>query len=167
MRGFPFKNIIFRSNLDEAGIIKKLRENITPPTATTAGYWGERNTKTYEGEIRGNHFDIKRIIRYQNSFLPEISGVIVKNPEGTKILVKVKLHILVLILIGLVSAMAIAFLIAICFALSVWGHFQPVVLAPLGIMIFMYLMVTIAFHLECEKSKKDLKEILEAEIESE
>lgn len=166
MNLLPYQNIVFRSELNAVDVSKKLREHIKPETATNSGYWGTRNTKEYEGEISGNNFSIQRIIWFWNSFLPVITGTFIQEPGGTKINMKMRLPTLALISVYLIGVFAIALLIGLATAFYTIGTFSFLLVAPLGFLIFMYLLTTIAFNLECRKSKKDFKKILEAEIES-
>jgi hypothetical protein len=163
MNLLPYQNVVFRSELPADEISKKLREHVKPVTAVSS----VKDTKEYEGEVVGNNFNIQRIIQYRSSFLPVIKGAIIQDSNGTKINVKIGLQTIVLVGVCVLAGLAIVFFMAITFAAVVFRHFNFFFLAPFGFLIFLYLMTTIAFNMECSKSKTDLKKILQAEIEVE
>jgi|SRR6187551_977617 len=53
-------------------------------------------TRPLEGEVGDAVFDVRRIIGYRNSFLPQIRGKISAAPEGSRIAITMRLHPLVL-----------------------------------------------------------------------
>jgi hypothetical protein len=163
MNLLPYQNVVFRSELNVADVSKKIREHIKPVTAVSS----PRNTKEYEGEIVGNTFNIRRIIWHRNSFLPVIKGTITKEPSGTKIQVKFGLNTIVLISVYVFWGLSLTLSIVTVISSLIFAHFALFTLGPLAFLLFMYLLVTISFNFESSKSKKDLKSILEAEIESE
>lgn len=163
MNFLPFENITYHSKLDETKIIRKLKDNVQLSTST--GYGHRERSKRYEGEIGKNSFNIKRIIWYRNSFLPQISGTIISEKEGTRIKVKMRLHLFVLIFICVFCSILVIALLVGLYASFLFNHLGRMTLFPLGMLAFAYLMTIFGFNFESRKSKKDLKEILEAEIE--
>ncbi len=117
--------------------------------------------KPYQGEIGDRAFQIVRIINYRNSFLPLINGRITPEGTGSQIEISMSLHpvvfIFMLVWLGMVGNIGILFLIA---ALSE-GTFEPAALVPLGMFLFVCLLVFVGFKPEAAKAKKFLRELLE------
>src|SRR5688572_9627354 len=90
MKYLPTENITYKTRLSVDAVFKRLEEQVAP--AQSFGIPGGTVSKNYEGEIRPPGFFIKRIIRYQNSFLPRIKGTIEQDFGGTRIHVKMRLH---------------------------------------------------------------------------
>lgn len=166
MKYLPFENITYRSKLDADVIIEKLKKEIEPrKTFRMTGVFGNSNHKPYEGSIEGKTFNISRIIRYQNSFLPKIKGDVNKDINGTRINVKMRLHLFVIIFMfiwfggvgfGCFTVLSIAF---------IKKSFDAIYLLPFGMLLFGYLLVTLGFKYESIKSKKYLSQLFEAEME--
>ena len=161
MNLLPYQDVSFRSGLNAAEVSKKLRGYIKPETATNSGYWGTRNTKEYEGEVGENKFKIQKIIQSLYSVIPVISGTFIQESGGTKINMKMRLSTIPLIAVCAFGGLAIVLFIAISISTYFWAHLNFGFLIPLGFMTFLYLMVTIAFNLECRKSVRDFKILLE------
>lgn len=161
MNLLPYRNVYFRSGYGASEVFNKLRAHIKPQTAITSGYWGKRNTREYEGNVKVNSFTAQRIIQYNNSFLPVIAGTFIEESNGTNISMKMRLSTVTLIGVCAFGGFAIVFFIAISVAAYFFSHINLVFLAPLGLMLFMYALTTIAFNLECKRSERDFKTFLE------
>lgn len=163
MKYLPIENITYKTRLKEEEVLKRLADSIEPEKIRF-GLFDSSATKPYEGQIDGASFRIKRIIRYRNSFLPRISGTIVKDFDGTTINVKMKLHPLVMVFIcfwcGSVGLAGITIM-----AISLRNaSYEPASLIPFGMFIFAYGLTMGCFKYESNKSKSDLQTILEADI---
>lgn len=96
---FPHQTLIIDSPLrpDEAGV--RLAAHVEPRRWIRfhfgAMFGGGPRTRTFEGEVQGSRFTIRRIIRYQNSWRPEIEGWIEPAAQGSRIRVTLRLHRLV------------------------------------------------------------------------
>lgn len=164
MKFLPTENITYKTSLKENEIIRRLSENLEPEKALRFGILSSASTKPYEGHISGNTFEIKRIIRYQNTFLPRINGIIESDFDGITIKVKMRLHVFVLVFLSIwcggVAIGCIAFLSMAFFN----SDFSPAILIPFGMLIFAYALTMGAFKYESIKSKKDLQTMFEADI---
>ena len=164
MKFLPTENIIYKTRLKEDEIINRLSGFIEPKKTFRFGIFSSGSAKSYEGQINGKKFKIKRIIGYRNSFLPRIDGIIEREFDGLTIKVKMRLHIFVIVFLciwcGGVGLACIAFLT------QVFNHsgFNPVALIPFGMLIFVYALTMGGFKFESRKSKKDLQNIFEADI---
>ncbi|WP_113638776.1 hypothetical protein [Nubsella zeaxanthinifaciens] len=164
MKFLPAENIIYKTRLKEDELIRRLSDYIEPEKTFRFGVFGSGSTKSYEGQISGQAFNIKRIISYRNSFLPRINGVIERDFDGLTIKVKMRLHIFVIVFLciwcGGVGLGCLAFLMQ-AFSKS---EFNPATIIPFGMLIFAYALTMGAFKFESNKSKKDLQTIFEAHI---
>ena len=115
---------------------------------------------SFEGEVGIDSFRLRRIIGYRNSFLPDIRGRIMATNGGSTVEGTMSLHPIVLgfmivwfggvLLIG--GAMSVAML-----ARGVW---QPMVLVPLGMLAFGWILTSGAFTFEARKARALLVEML-------
>jgi hypothetical protein len=163
MNFLPTENIIYKTRLKEADVVKRLGDIVEPEKGYRFGF-GTGSTRQYEGQINGQMFNIKRIIGYRNSFLPRINGTIEKNYDGTTIKVKMQLHILIVVFLcvwcggfGLAG-------IAILTQAFRSSEFNAMTLIPVGMLIFVYGLTMGGFKFESVRSKKDLQAIFEADI---
>jgi hypothetical protein len=164
MKFLPTENITYKTRLKEEEVVKRLSDLIEPEKTFRFGIFSSGASKSYEGQINGQTFVIKRIIGYRNSFLPRINGIIERDFDGMTIKVKMRLNIFVIVFLciwcGGVGLGCIAFLIQ-AFGSS---EFNPATLIPFGMLIFVYLLTMGGFKFESNKSKKDLQNIFEADI---
>jgi len=164
MKFLPTENITYKTRLKEEEIIKRLSECVEPEKTFRFGVFSSGSIKSYEGKVNARTFDIKRIIGYQNSFLPRINGIIENEYDGLNIRVKMRLHIFVIVFLcfwcGGVGLACITDLI------QFFGNseFNLASFIPFGMLIFAYGLTMGAFKFESNKSKKDLQRIFEADI---
>tara|TARA_Y100001934_G_C11866151_1_gene546528 strand:+ start:24 stop:533 length:510 start_codon:yes stop_codon:yes gene_type:complete len=168
MKYLPFDNITYRTKLDLDEIQKRINEVIEPKkTFRMTGIFGSNNHKPYEGCVNGNSFSLTRIIGYRNSFLPRINGEIEKDFNGSKINVKMRLHVFVIVFMFIwLGGVGIGCLAVLATGFKFGSQsFEPMSLIPFGMLIFGYALVTGGFKYESIKSKKYLAQLFEAEIE--
>ena len=164
MKYLPRENITYKTKLNEDEVIKRLLNFIEPEKTFSFGIISSGSIKSYEGQINGQTFKIKRIIGYRNSFLPIINGIIEKDYDG-ETTIKVKMRLQIFIIVFLFIWCGGAGLIGIAFLTQAFdgSEFNPAILIPFGMLILVYALVMGAFKFESNKSKKDLQSILEAE----
>ena len=168
MKYLPFENITYQTKLETEEILNRINEIIEPQkTFRMTGIFGCSDHKPYEGNINGNTFNMTRIIRYRNSFLPRIKGGIVKDFGRTKVNVKMRVHTLVIVFMLIwLGGVGIGCIAVLASGFKFGGqNFEPMTLIPFGMLIFGYALVTGGFKYESLKSKKYLAELFEAEIE--
>ena len=145
-------------------VLKQLLENVEPEKTIRLGLFKRDSTKPYEGYITRQTFEIKRVIGYRNSFLPRISGILEEDYDGTRIKVKMRLHVLVIVFLCIWCGFVGIACIAIFSNELSSPEFNPLALFPFGMLIFAYLLTMGGFKFESSSSKKDLQSIFEADI---
>jgi hypothetical protein len=103
---------------------------------SASGWFGPRvdDAMPFVGRIEGNVFRIHRRIRYRNSFLPQVLGVVNATPKGTRLSLTMYLHLLVaLFILAWLSWVGMGALMA----LAHWGtgefRIEPVAMLVMGI----------------------------------
>ncbi len=124
----------------------------------------QKTAKPYEGKIDGRTFQIRRLIRYRNSFRPEIKGEISPDVNGTTINVKMRLHMAVIVFICFWCGFVIYAFFGFLQEARTDPKFMAFLFIPAGMLLFVYILTIAAFSHESSKSKKDLQQLFEAEI---
>ena len=161
----PYQNIVYNTRLTREEILERLNNAIEPKRGLSLSVFKKRpNRKDYEGQVDRNGFKIQRVIQYRNSFLPQITGTFQRGRTGNEVLVKLRLNTFVLVFICLwMGGIAVAGLSTV-FAVSSTSGLGYFSLIPFGMLLFGYLLTTLAFSYEANKSKKDLQEILKGRV---
>jgi hypothetical protein len=157
MKYLPFEHIIYTTHLSKQEIIKRLSDATEPKRNAFAS--NRKSTKEYEGFINDDHFEINRIIRNRNSFLPQIRGSIQENNHKTQIDVKMELHVFVFVFLIFWCLFVLLFLIIVLITVE---KISFDVLIPVGMLVFAYALTMFGFKSESMRSKEDLKKIFEA-----
>jgi len=84
----PLKEIMLVTSLPKDKVEDILKENIQQRPKIKFGFSAPQNQKLFNGIIENNHFEIRRVIYYRNSFLPIIKGNIYEEVKT-----KIKLNI--------------------------------------------------------------------------
>jgi hypothetical protein len=116
----------------------------------------------FEGEVSDREFNVQRTIGYRNSFLPQISGTIDPDPQGSRIAITMSLHPLVLgflvFWLGLVLMMLVLFLLPSHRV----GSAHWAALVPAGMFVFGWALSAGAFTYEVSRAEPLLARILMA-----
>jgi hypothetical protein len=108
----------------------------------------------FRGEIDGTSFKIWRNIHYRNSFLPVLHGSFEQRPDGTRISVRMGLHLFVIAFLAVWAGAAISFALPFT-AVAFWAE-----IGQAGVMVgAAFLMTYAGFWFEAGKSKKVFLEI--------
>jgi len=124
----------------------------------------QNDRKAYEGQVDRDGFKIQRVIQYRNSFLPQITGTFKRGRTGNEVHVKLKLNLFVLIFICLWMGGVTVACLSTLFISNIAGGLGYFSLIPFGMLLFGYLLTTLAFSYEAKKSEKDLLEIFDGRI---
>jgi hypothetical protein len=166
MNWLPYENYYMISPLSPGEVKSRVSEQVSP---TFTGNFFENITKRYpapfKGYVTNNEFKIVPVIVGRNSFIPYIKGKVESTDSGSRV------HITMTLLEPIQIFIAIVFLfLAMAKFLTFFdaiksNSFDPVILAPVGAILFVYIMMILGFTSESVSSKNFLLELLEAEYE--
>jgi len=151
----PWRRYEIFSHLAPAEVVAAMRN------ATERRRWFRRPFRAvqgFEGIVAADSFLVSRIIRYRNSFLPFITGRVEPAAEGTKILISMRPHLLVLVFMAVWMAGPIAIVVFVLFQRGPQG--RSLGLLASGMAAFGYLLCSISFGLEARRALKMLHKIL-------
>jgi hypothetical protein len=114
--------------------------------------------KKFTGKIGEDNFLISRIIRYNNSFLPVIEGVIYPSAYGSKIHITMRLNKFVLGFWVFWMSMVLLVTIVLLQAILLKQKFENLI--PLLMLLFGYFLCIIPFNFEVNKAKRILDSII-------
>ncbi|QNR25195.1 hypothetical protein [Croceimicrobium hydrocarbonivorans] len=154
----PHSDLQLKSPLSESEVCQYLEENLEAKKALRFNSKGTYR-RAFEGELKGKNFEIRRTINYQNSFLPKIIGTIRSSGPNTEIHLKMRLPKGRLLFLGVWFAMILFFLIPNLVSPPETEQLIILQLGPIAMLIFAYLLSTIAFQYEVSKAKRILEEI--------
>lgn len=163
MNFLPHTTLTFHSPLGENEIRNRLNCLTRAGNAFRTTYYPDIKISEYSGTLRWNDFELTRAIFYRNSFLPQITGTI--SPEGnrTRLDVRMRLNIFVMVFGSIWFGGVFLAVLAVLFT---GGAVNPGALAvPVFMLVFGYALFTIPFRLEAEKSTKDLSRLFGCEPE--
>ena len=118
----------------------------------------------YEGELKNNKFKINRIIGYQNSYRPVITGEFIDKIEYREIHIKMLLNQFVVVFLIIWILFVFQFFVIMIQEFIKKGIFDISTLIPLGMILFAYLLTMGGFKPESIKSKNDFIKMFKAEL---
>ncbi len=162
----PYRKFTIDSNLSRTEIICRLFDSIAEPRKNWQLF--ENRPEIFEGELSESGFQIKRIIRYRNSFLPIINGSFSFHENGSKIMITMELHPLVLAFLALwtfpLVAIGLLCLLSLIVSIITTGiiDFDILVisLVLIGMFLFCYFLTITGFNIEANKARQILYELL-------
>jgi hypothetical protein len=163
----PYESVILESPLSRQEVLDKLDSVVE--SRSKFRYLFSRNHKPYRGKVSGDRFEVSRIIYYRNSFLPIITGEIISGYPGSS--VKLVMHprplviVFGVIVLGVLGPSAIFILSESIEALVRFGSLDSMEIsriAPLGVLVVVYLLYMIGFKPEAAKSLKFFRELFDA-----
>jgi hypothetical protein len=158
MRLLPYRKLALRSAMSAAAAAQALAREVEPKRWFRLG----SGSVSFEGSVSDSSFEIQRIIRYRNSFLPQIAGTIRAEAVGCSISVTMRLHPFVLAF----SAVWLSVVATVCgmFGLSALagGSRELWMLGPLGMLTLATTMIVAGFGLEARRAETLLIEIFAA-----
>lgn len=158
---FPYKKLVFESPLSKEEVIQRLTSEVAQPRSGLR--WLERRTENFQGKVSEEGFQIRRIIRSRNSFLPIIYGRFSPSVPGVRIEVTMKVQTGVLVFsilwLGFVGGLAVFTLPK----MLATGSIDSEGLVGWAMVLIFYLAVTISFGVEANKARKLLNRIFEVD----
>jgi hypothetical protein len=164
--GLPYRKLTIDSPLNKTEIISRLANSVSDSRRNWQ-LW-ETRAEIFEGNLSESRFQIKRIIRYRNSFLPIINGTLEPHENGTKILITMKLHPLVLVFLLVWMSPLVMIGLGLLFSLvvsmittgTVDFNLLLVLLGLMGMLVFAYILTSSGFTIEANKAYRILSELL-------
>ena len=164
MKIIPSEKLELTTGFSNQEVRKILRENIRPKKGLTFGFNKPKDDKLFEGIFEQDKFEIQRIIKGRNSFLPQIKGQIQTHINGTKLIIDLKIKGFVIIFmifwLGFVSLALIGGIVGVL----TQGTNPLTLILPLIMIAFGIGLVYFGFNNEKDKSINDLRRILNARI---
>lgn len=163
MKFIPFDNFVIKTHLSPETALNKLSDEIEH-VKTFRYMLKEKPKKKYEGYIKNNTFEIKRMVMGKNSFIPQIYGKILSDETGkTEIHIKINFHLAVLIILCIFMFFSIAILILGKLNEDSFYELHGFTMTyfPLILIAFAYFLAMIPFNLHRFSAKKDLQHLFE------
>ena len=165
---FPYHQSLLKTRLSPQEITERLEEVTGQPKSFRQRLKPrekEYGTSVFSGEVHPKHFKLRRIIDYRNSFLPVISGEIVKDFNHTHVYLTFRLSTFVYIFdaLWLGSVLLVNIIIIYMYFTLDKPSFTLPALIPVFMLLFGYLLSVIPFTYEVNKAKKILMKLWEAE----
>jgi hypothetical protein len=160
MAFLPWENIEYRLNLTKDEIITRIN-NITEPKGIFGIFFLKKYSygKPYEGEFYENGFKIKRTTVYGNSFKPIIIGNIIEDEEYNILNINMRCHYFVLGFMSIWFGGIIIFLLNNLIKAKSGSDIVSGIISALIFLLSGYLLMTLAFKFESNKTKKLFNEI--------
>lgn len=157
----PYQKLVFDSPLSQEEAVRRLALEVAKPRS--GWQWREKRTEKFEGTVSDESFQISRIIRYRNSFLPVIQGRFSPFGSGVRIEVTMKLHVIILIF-SLLWLSFVGFpVLGAVMQFLMTGRFEEAGWIPCAMLVLFFLMTAIGFGIEAHKAKKLLSRIFEVD----
>ncbi|MEO1401051.1 MAG: hypothetical protein AAFV72_07295 [Cyanobacteria bacterium J06635_1] len=159
MKIFPYKAFTLKTPDSLAMVKQRLAGHIEAPKLVRWQF--SRDHAPYQGTISDDGFEIRRIIHYRNSFLPNIHGRFESTPTGTEVHITMQLHPLVLAFmcawggIWYMGALPIALFGGIPILMGLAILAMPLAMLSLFLGTFQY---------EAERSHRDLTRIVTGSV---
>ena len=127
--------------------------------------WGfSRKHSSYTGTLSDSGFEIRRIIHYRNSFLPQIRGRFESESQGTTVHITMGLHPLVLVFLGVWGSIWYSLTLPIALSGALTGDMQPEILLFLGAPLAVLLIFLGGFWSEAQRSRRELTQIIQGDL---
>jgi hypothetical protein len=152
----PYHRFELTSPLALQAAMDALRAHVEPVKWLRWRWPSSGNDERFEGDVGADRFNVRRIIGYRNSFLPEVQGAVTTTGRHTRVAIEMRLSTLVLIFIALWCTGVVAALIGTISA-------NPrLIWLPLLMLAFLYAMTMGAFWFEASKQERVLRRIFQA-----
>ncbi len=152
----PFTSFTIHASLSSIDALAALQAIVEPKKFRLF----DRGEKPFEGTAESGRFTIRRLIRYRNSFLPVVSGVIQPAPGGSTIRITMRPMIFVMIfcVFWLSGVLSIG---GVLLSQLSWSNIQanPMGLIPVGMVVFFLILVNGGFWFEANKQRKMLTNV--------
>lgn len=167
MKLLPYEKFYFTTRFKPEEIQQKLERNIEPDKPFSIKDIFKRESVFYfTGFATNAYFEIKRIIFYQNAFLPRVKGLIEPDVNGSRVEIKMYMHILVMLFMCIWLGGVTVGCVTLTVTMVINRHFEAPMLIPYIMFLIGYGVMMWGFKYESVKAKEKLLELLEGEIEA-
>lgn len=164
MRLLPYESFTIQSQEPLSNIIEKLNAQIEDSKVILRPF--SSHHALYKGTISSSGFEIRRIIHYRNSFLPNIRGRFDSSSDGTFIRITMRLHPFVTVFLLFWCSVWYSISIPMFLAVALSGDAPLEGWLFLGMPIAMLFVFWCAFWSEANRSRRELTQIILGEPHS-
>ncbi|GAB3916219.1 hypothetical protein [Larkinella terrae] len=159
---FFYRELSLNSAISRKQAVEALAE-VTDSSSFTLRLF-ETRTELFQGKISETGFEISRIIRYRNSFLPLVKGRFESNGMGgLDIRIVMTLPLFVQFFTWCLLLVAGGFLLYVAYQRIATGHVPPDLVKPTFLTVGIYVAFKLGFEYEVYEATRLLKNILKAE----
>lgn len=152
MNVLPYHRFEITSQFKRQDALRALSVHVEPVQMFRARWPNSANDKRFEGTVRDDGFNVRRVLGYNNPFAPRVTGVVQGAGVGAQINVTMQPSIPVI-------AFAVTLLL-VGLGGIIMGTGSPVMGAPLVVMLYLGMMI--GFWMEAPKQERVLREIFKA-----
>jgi hypothetical protein len=164
MKLLPYHKFRIVTSLKPAEVEERLHAEISPPVWGFDAMFADPTNTYFRGVIANGNFKVMRIIRNRNSFLPVVIGHIESSNNGSRVFVKLRLHLLVAVFMSIwLGGIAVACIVML--AQSIIKGFTPSIFMPFGMFAFGYAMMIGFYNAERKKATAILLQLLDGQID--
>ena len=157
MKVLPYINQEYTSSMKPTELLDRLSQWVEPRQFWTRSLFKRQRSKPFEGEVTQTGFEIRPIIRYRNSFIPMIIGTVTSSEEGSSIQLEMKLHPFVKSFMSMWLAMVGVGVIGSIFEMIQTQSFSLVIVVPLMMWGFGYVLANKGFAYEAKPAQSTLE----------
>lgn len=159
MRFLPYERLTLVSPLPPKDLIARLKAS----TAVSATSWSAgMRSATFTGSVGDDHFKVQRRISHRNSFNPQLIGRVHAHGNLTTIGLTLRLQPFVAVFMGLWCGGLLLGVIGDVVSALRTGDAQPLLIVPMAMLVFGYVMTMGFFHVERSKALNELSTLLQA-----
>ena len=155
----PYRKLIIDTLLTRQEAIDKLSAEVAPQRGLI--FWFDTRPQSFEGFLWQDKFQISRIIRHQNSFLPYLYGRFHVRPAGTRIQVVMTFHPLIVVIFVSLSLSAGLLVAAVIYQLVTTGDADSILKKIAAGFGFAYLVIILSFSYEVKLATQLLTRVFE------
>lgn len=150
-----------------AELLELLRAHVSKPPIfeVSLGPFSPKPKTQFYGKIEGQTFQVRRAIRYNNSFQPIADGRFDFHSMGTQIIISKKMQLYVRVFCYIWLAITLAFLLMVLSVGTAQLEHPDIyimLMTPVGMIVFFFMLTYGAFYYEARKTKLLLMDVFKA-----
>jgi hypothetical protein len=146
----PYHRFEFVSPLKPRDALAAMSAKTEPERLFRWRWPNAANEQRFEGTVGGDRFHVRRVIGYNNSFLPVINGVVHGQGAGSRIVVTMRPLVFAIAFVALWSVIALSML------------FSPIWPATFFLLFFIYAFAMAGFWIEAGRQEQTLRKTFKA-----